>query len=222
MTNDDYEDLIGSVPARAPVAPKRKPGRPPKADKPYEGPAGTDAMVTQALMRPVTIGFLSNVMKMDRQTVTKRLAPLPPVGTHRGNTPVYDFRQAMSYLAAPVISPEEIIKRISSTDLPASLQKDVWDARLKMQKWKAQAGELWPTEAVLEVLGEAFQRLKTTTQLWIDQITESQALTPAIREELTVLVDALMADMHRSLVQMAQERATRSQLAEIEGTDLDG
>lgn len=229
---DDEEDLIGNGPEE-PVPKKR--GRPSKADlalraakldtpkKPaYGGQIRADASVAMALMNPVTISFLAQVLEMDRLTVNKKLAKLPPIGMHRGGTPVYNFKQAMSYLAAPVLDPAEIMKRISAQDLPPSLQKDVWDAKLKMQKWLTQAGDLWPTEDVLETLGDAFKRLKTTTQLWIDQITESQALPVAVRDELTVLVDALQMDLHRALVEMPNERATRNQTGEIEGTELDG
>lgn len=231
---DDDEDLIG-VPVPAKAAPKKK-GRPKgsktrklmkPANPPSEPPVTStyyraEAAVLQALLNPVTITFLSQVMEMDRQTVTKRLAKLPPVVMHRGGTPAYNFKQAMSYLATPVIDPAEVIKRIGSNDLPSALQKDVWDARLKAQKWRRQAGELWATEDVLEVLGEAFKRLKTTTQLWVDQITDKLALSDEMREELSRAVDGLQHDLHQTLVEMPKDRATKSQLAEIEGTELDG
>jgi hypothetical protein len=81
------------------------------------------------------------------------------------------------------------------------------------------AGELWATDDVLEVLGEAFQRLKTTTQLWIDQIGDNHSLPVEARKELTALVDALQADLHKTLVEMPKEKATRSQMADLEVED---
>ena len=70
-------------------------------------------------------------------------------------------------------------------------------------------------------MGEAFQRLKTTTQLWVDQLSETHALPVEVRKDLLSMVDGLQQDLHRTLVEMPAEKATRSQAGEIEGTDLD-
>lgn len=195
-------------------------------DEPKKKAASTSsraptAAVVQTLLQPVSISFLSDVLGRDKKTVTKRLAGLAPMSYHRGNVPLYDFRQALEYLVTPRFNAAEAIRKMGTDDLPVGLQKDVWDARLKQQKWMAQAGDLWRTEDVLDVLGETFQRLKTTTQLWVDQLSESHALPAEVRSDLTGMVDALQRDLHRTLVEMPEERATRAQVSEIEGTDLD-
>ena len=177
--------------------------------------------VVQTLLQPVSITLLADVLQRDKKTVGKRLAGLAPMSHHRGNIPLYDFRQALEYLVTPRFNAAEAIKKMGTDDLPVGLQKDVWDARLKQQKWMEQAGDLWRTEDVLEVLGEAFQRLKTTTQLWIDQLSETHALPTEVRKDLTAMVDGLQKDLHQTLVEMPSEKSTRAQLGEIEGTDLD-
>jgi len=229
----DFDDLLGPEPElehdeppepEMPAAPpRRRRGRPRKgearpapAKEERKAEGQTSGEVVQALHRPVSITFLSQAMDMDRKNVTKKLSALTPISYHRGNVPLYDFRQAMQYLVAPKVDVAAYVRKMGVGDLPAALQKDVWDARLKEQKWRQNAGELWPTDAVLDVLGEAFKRLKTTAQLWIDQIAESQALPAEVRQELTERVDALQADLHRALVEMPRERATESQLAEID------
>lgn len=191
-------------------------------EKPLGAPGRADARVVQALFQPVSITFLAQVLRMERRTVTKRLSGLAPIGHHRGQTPLYDFRQALPYLVTPKVDIAEAIRKMGTDDLPVSLQKDVWDAKLKSQKWMLNAGELWRTEDVLEVLGEAFQRLKSTTQLWIDQVGDNHMLSAEARKELTGAVDALQQDLHRALVKMPQERATRAQIAQLEEDDLDG
>lgn len=232
MTDEDLDDFLGpAVPkATEPVKPApKKRGRPPKsaakpaAEKaPAPGGAVTpDSVILQGLQRPVSVNFLAQAFRMDRTVASRKLAPLPPVDTTHGGHPLYNFLQAAQYLVKPQVDPVEVVKRLTAGDLPASLQKDVWDARLKQQKWALNAGDLWPTDAVLETLGDAFQRLKTTTQLWIDQISEARALPPEVRKELTGLVDGLNRDLHDALVRMPAERQTRSQLADIEGGDLD-
>lgn len=181
----------------------------------------TDAGVVQALLRPISISFLSDVLLKDRKAITRKLANLTPMAQYRGNVPLYDFRQALEYLVTPKMDAADLIRKMGVNDLPVGLQKDVWDAKLKQQKWMEQAGDLWKTEEVLEVLGEAFQRLKTTTQLWIDQVAETHSLSPEVRSDLTKMVDGLQKDLHSTLVEMPTEKSTRSQLGEIEGSDLD-
>lgn len=214
-------DLLDDTPEDDEPRPKRPRGEKARI-KPLGSPGKADARVVQALLQPVSITFLAQVLGMERRTVNKRLANLPPVGQHRGQTPLYDFRQAMQYLVTPKVDIAEAIKKMGTDDLPVSLQKDVWDAKLKSQKWMLNAGELWRTEDVLEVLGEAFQRLKTTTQLWIDQVGDNHMLSVEARKELTELVDALQQDLHRSLVKMPEEKATKAQIAQLEEDGLDG
>lgn len=224
--SSDIDDLLGEEPTprkfggRLPGSKnKPKPDVPPKA---ADGKSLIDASVTQALMRPVSISFLCDIWGMDRSTVIKRLAPLPPVSSHRGNTPLYNFRQAAQYLVSPKVDVAEFIRNMGLNDLPMSLQKDVWDAKLKQQKWAVNAGELWKTTDVVEVLGDTFQRIKTTTQLWVEQIAEDGEVPETVRETLMGLVDGLNRDIYESLVVMVKERKTPAQIAEIEGSELDG
>lgn len=181
-----------------------------------------DATVLAKLAKPVSISFLSMVWRTNITTAKRRLSALAPIAHHRGNQPLYDFVQASQYLVKPRVDMREFVKKMDAADLPTGLQKDVWDARLKEQKWRQQAGDLWPTESVLEVLGETFQRLKTTTQLWVDQISEGNALSTDARTELQRMVDGLQKDLHKTLVELPKERATPSQLGELPDDDLLG
>lgn len=204
MTDDDFLGLgEDDEPAPAPRRTAATRGR-------------ADAATLQALLKPVSISFLADALGLDRKTVTKRIADLPPVGHHRGNIPLYNFQQAWRHLAPPnPKAVQDYLKRAGMNDLPDNLKKDVWDARLKEQKWRAQAGELWRTEDVLDVLGEAFSRLKTTTMLWVDQLSEGHAMSAEARRDLTAMVDGLMSDLHRTLVEMPKERATLAQIGEL-------
>lgn len=219
MSDDpSIDDLLGGGPDEEEQPTKSAPrGK----SRGQSSPRAPTAAVVQTLLQPVSITFLADVLQRDKKTVVKRLAGLAPMGHHRGNIPLYDFRQALEYLVTPRFNAAEAIKKMGTDDLPLGLQKDVWDARLKQQKWMIQAGDLWKTEDVLEVLGETFQRLKTTTQLWIDQLSEGHGLPAEVRKDLASMVDGLQADLHQSLVEMPKERATHAQAADVEGTDLD-
>jgi len=208
---DDLDDLLGPDPGASSEEPEPQPN--PGSARPL---GRVSSEVVQTLHRPVSVTFLSQVMDMDRKTVVKRLTGLSPAGRHRGNAALYDFRQAMQFLVTPKVDVAAYVRKMGVGDLPSALQKDVWDARLKEQKWRQNAGELWPTSSVLEVLGEAFQRLKTTTQLWVDEIAEVNSLPTEVRTELVSRVDGLQAELHKSLVEMPKERSTESQLAELD------
>jgi len=220
VSDPDIDDLLGGEP-ETPKPQGKSPAKKSAANTKAPGARAPTAAVVQTLLQPVSVSFLADVFQKDKKTIVKRLAGLAPMGTHRGNIPLYDFRQAAEYIVTPRVNMAEAIKKMGTDDMPAGLQKDVWDAKLKAQKWMAQAAELWPTEDVLDVLGDTFQRLKTTTQLWIDQLGESHALSAEARKDLMGRVDGLQKDLHQTLVEMPSQRATKAQIAQIEGSDLD-
>lgn len=222
----DIEELLGEEPEKKPVPEKKPDARTARKTARRKAKASasradntTTIQVIRALHAPVSASFIADALGMNVSTVRKRLYELPPIGQQPGGYPLYDFRQALPFLVTPRVDMEKVLSSLSASDLPPSLQKDVWDAKLKAQKWMQNAGELWQTDDVLEVLGEAFQRLKTTTQLWIDQISDNHSLPGPARQELVELVDALQTDLHTTLVEMPKEKATHSQAAQLDGVN---
>ncbi len=202
--DDDLDDFLDGGKSED----KEEKAPPKTAMKPA---AGRDAMVFR---RPMSATFLATALGMGPRTVQKKLAECPPIGYAR-NAPLYDFSQAMPYLVKPKAADiREALKKIGESDLPLSLQKDVWDARIKEQTWRSRAGELWKTEDVLEVLGDAFQALSSTTKLWTDQIADQHDLPTEVRDTLMKRVDALNEMLHRRLVEMPKEKQTLSQESE--------
>jgi hypothetical protein len=157
----------------------------------------------------VTVGWLSKVFGMDPSTVKKRLADCPVMHRRKAGY-VYDLKVASAYLVKPVFDVRKYLEGMKPAELPAQLQKDYWDALLKRQSWEERAGQLWRTEAVLEVLGEAFKTLKFTIQLWADQLEQTKGLSPDQRELLNKMTDRLQADLHARLVELPSKRQTMS------------
>jgi len=108
------------------------------------------------------------------------------------------------------------MKRMRAGDLPPLLQKEIWDAKLKRQKWEAQAGDLWHTEDVIAVLSEVFATIKSTVQLWPDTVERTVGLEDEQRELLVSMGDTLQDEIYRKLQEMAQEKSTRSSIANLE------
>ncbi|MGV2479856.1 UNVERIFIED_CONTAM: DUF1441 family protein, partial [Salmonella enterica subsp. enterica serovar Weltevreden] len=104
----------------------------------------------------MTIPRLAQLFRLDRRTVTEKLRPLRPTGERRG-APTYHVVDAAPYLVDPIVDIEEYLKNIGPSDLPPSLQAQYWNAQNGKLKYKEQAGDLWRTQQVLEVLTGVFR-----------------------------------------------------------------
>ena len=101
------------------------------------------------------------------------------------------------------------------SDLPTAFQQSFWDAALKRQKWEENAGQLWRTEKVREVLGSTFQTIKFTVQLWADTLERQTGLSTDQRALLTKMVDSLQEEIYKALVTQAGSQRTTSQRGEL-------
>lgn len=167
----------------------------------------------------VTITFLAQVFGMAKHTVRKRIGDLPPLRRVR-NAPIYNFVQACSFLVEPKIDIQEYLKTIRPSELPPALHKDFWDAMNKRQKWAEAAGDLWHTEDVMEVFGEVFKLIKSTSQLWVDNLDRVRELTPDQRRALVTAVDGLLDEVHTNLIRMPSERQTGSLASQVDAEGL--
>ena len=85
---------------------------------------------------------------------------------------------------------------------------------LKQQKWEENAGDLWRTTQVRDALGDTFQTIKFTMQLWVDSLERQTTLTNDQREIIVAMVDALQNEVYTSLVEKSAEKSTRSTISE--------
>tara|TARA_Y100000593_G_scaffold83521_2_gene157521 strand:- start:24108 stop:24791 length:684 start_codon:yes stop_codon:yes gene_type:complete len=171
------------------------------------------------LNRGVSVAWLAHVFRMDKQAVQRKLGNCPvKTQRRRGDkmtTTLYDLATAAPFLVTPAFSTTEYMRAVRRGDLPPALQQAVWDALLKRQKWEENAGQLWRTSAIREVLGSTFQTIKFTMQLWVDTLEKTTEVTPAQRKALIEMVDALQSDLYDSLVRNMEENQTGPQLEEM-------
>jgi hypothetical protein len=200
---NDPDDLLGPEP--------KKRGRPTKevvaARQAAEGPG--DWVDTH---RGVNLNWLCNAFRMDSRTVKVRLAECPILRVE-GARVFYDFTEAAQYLAKPTPAARAAYFRgIKVTDLPTFLQDQYWSAQRKRQIWEENAGDLWRTDAILEVFGDVFTTMKSEMQLWVDKVDEAAVLNQDQRRSLASLVDGLQEGIHAKLVELPAKRRTRNQL----------
>lgn len=166
------------------------------------------------LRQGVTVAWLAGAMRMDPKTVKKRLGPVAPKQKRPGGQDLYDLELAMSYLVKPRFDVREYIKTMNPTELPPMLRKEYWDAELKKLAWQEKAGELWPTDKVLEVFSEAFKRIKNQCQVWADDVEREAKMTPEQYRALIKRVDMLREGLHKVLIAMPEARKSGSALGE--------
>lgn len=164
-------------------------------------------------LRPVSLTWLARAFRVPRDTVKSRLATLEPVGSEGGQSKLYDFVQAASYLVKPK-NIDEYIKGLKPSELPANLRKETYQALIMKQRYMKAAGELWHTSDVFEVFGEAMKHIKENMQVWVDKLDRVEGLSTSQRDMLVELVDELQGDIHTSLVKMQEEKETPSSAAD--------
>lgn len=166
----------------------------------------------------VSLTWLSTAFKMDLRTVKNRLGALKPLGPYGPrNAQVYDFSDACTLLAKP--PPDQFaryMRTLRTQDMPTHLQETFWGALRKRQIWEQHAGELWKTSDVLDVLGEVFQTLKNTIQLWVDNLDPKGVMSDDQRDALTLMTDALLEELAQKLVEMPGRKRTGPSLEDAD------
>lgn len=143
----------------------------------------------------VSVSFLATFFSMDKRHVALKLPGVRVIQTVDGH-PRYDFKEAIQKLARP--SPEQVmeyVKKMRPNDLPPIMQSEFWNAQLRRQKFEKEAGDLWHTEDVLEMISEVFKAVRTSAMLMADAVERETSLTPKQREIVVSLTDAMLADI---------------------------
>ncbi len=172
------------------------------------------------VLHGVTAGWLARVFGMDPLDVKRRLQACPSVQRGRlGHT--YDLKAAASFLIKPVFDVEKYVANMKPSELPPQLQDSFWKSKINRQKYELNAGELWRTADVLEVMGEIFKSVKFTTQLWADNLELQSGLTLEQRADLMKAVDALNNDIYEKVKELRTRKRTPSSLVEDESGEID-
>lgn len=177
-----------------------------------EDPISLDLSETMA---GVTATWLSRAFKIELIKTKSKLVPCPHIKIGRGGTKLYDLSQAAQYLVKPKLEGVAALSAMKPGDLPPHLKPAIWGARIKQQEWELNAGQLWMTKDVLDVLTDVFSTIRTTIQLWVDTL-EKTGLSEAHRMILSDLTDSLQDDLHKKLIDLPNKKKTRSQLKELE------
>jgi hypothetical protein len=212
---DDFDDILGVEEADdEPEFMKRKPGRPSR-EVVHQRQQYIAEM--NAVDNGAPIDWFVKNFHMNRTTVMERLRKAPVHRRHpRTKHPYYLVNVAAAYLVDPLRDRSDFLDNIKAADLPEKLRESFWNAKIKELKFKVLAGELWPTESVMEVLADTFQLISGKTKLWVDDLEEVSQLSDEQRRYLARMVDDLIGEIRKSLIERAESKVTESYVAEMD------
>ena len=170
----------------APLATRNRRSNAPDAD--------TEAMIFQGC----NITQLAKLFRMERRDITPKIMDIPPVG-ERGGYPIYEVHEVAPYLVKPLYDVETYLRRMNFKDLPKELSKEFWNGQRAKQEYDLRAGNLWPTEDVVSVFGEAVKTLRMSLLLIPDTLSRQVGLTEAQRNVVQSSVDSILDDLANTL-----------------------
>lgn len=209
-----FDDILGSDNSpRKRGRPRGSFKKPPPVEQKYVPISQNEAMNLDNVYTGVSIDWLSKVFRMSRQSVVTSLAGCPTI---REGSKHYELATAAAYLVDPLKDLSVAMKNLKAEDLPERIRESFWNAKIKEMKYRAMAGELWPTESVMEVFSDTFQLITSKTKLWVDDLEEISELSDAQRHYLNSMVDELMGELKEALVTRSKTTETESYVAELD------
>ncbi len=152
--------------------------------------------MTQAM----SASTLGTVFGMSTETVREKIGHITPTANYKGS-PLYRIRDAAPFLVTPVgLDIEAIIKSLKPAQLPNALQKDFWSAQHTRLKFMEDAGQLWRTQRVQEVIGDILKIVRQRISLLTDTLDRQTALTTQQREIVQTMMDTLLLDAYQEVI----------------------
>lgn len=242
MSDAEFDDIFSDSPA--PTAPTPRVGRPRTRDFYPEVKAAQEAEDTamrefydsregqrrirsaatgrydmfseKDFYQAVPVSFLSKVLRMNAETVRKRLETVTPVG-HAGvsqNRPLYDFASVVPHLVKSKMNLRTYLRSLNPADMPQNISKVFWEAERIRTKALIEAGEAWPTEAVIQVMSQANKMVNDRIPLLIEAMRE-EGLNDDQMKKLEAACDQFRNDVHEAYVEFPKSQTTPSHLANV-------
>lgn len=187
-----------------------------------EGKRGVSAKVQDAetkaiLFEGASLSQLSRLFGRDNRTTAAKLQGLAPIGMRAGS-PIYSVKDAAPFLVPPAYDLDEFIRRMTAADLPTMLRKEFWAGMRSKQLYEKEAGELWPTDDVRNMLAELFKTLRMTLLLTRDSVARETELTKRQSEIVVRIIDGCLRDLNANV----KKRFGNDLIADVHPDEEDG
>ena len=162
--------------------------------------------------------FDKDVNAVKRIIAQRHIAPnVSPDGRE-----LYAIRDVAPYLidVSAVVDIAEIIKNTPIRKLPPELTKNYWESVNARKKHLEDIGELWRTEAVMEVFLDAFKTIRQSVNQFVDTVADRTEITDKQRQLLTEMCDSLLATAREKLIEKFELYEPRAEEKDTDdGTD---
>lgn len=175
-----------------------------KVTKAANGKVLLDDQSKAMLFEGLNLSELGVAFRMDHRVLVEKLHNCKPTGTRNGVS-TWKINEAAPHLVKPLYDIEEYIKRMHHNDLPKHLTKEFWAGLKSKQDYELRAGDLWPTAKVIESVGELFKLVRMSTLLTVDAVERQVELTDTQRNIIKGLMDGMLNDLHRAVVEKFQD-----------------
>lgn len=175
-----------------------------------------DADTKGILFEGASVSQLGKLFGMDNRTITSKITGLEPCGKRAGH-PIYAVRDAAPLLVEPVLDLQDIetviayVRKLDHTKLPKMLTKEFWTAMRAKQAFEEAAGDLWPTDKVIEVYSDLVKAVRMPLVLAQDSVANEVELTDRVQQIITSIIDAILEDLHDAVVKQFGERAAATE-----------
>ena len=176
-------------------------------------PVGPSRESAYAALNGVTVDWLRRAFHMTDQKCKTKLRGLKTIGVTAQGAPLYDLGHAAERLVRPKIDLNEYLKEITVDDLPEKLRETFWNARLKQQRYEKNAGDLWRTEAVIQLFGSVLKDTKERIRLINTLAENTMNLNPEQLRKLREIVNEVQGEIYNQI--MSLESKTPSSIAEL-------
>ncbi len=147
-----------------------------------------------------TMAQLGNLFGTDPKTLPQRLKGVMPERKNRRGYKTYNVREAAAMLVKPGYEIEEYIRQMSPQEMPVLLGKEFWNGQRARLEYERQIGNLWPTDRIVEVVGEALNGLRMALLLMKDSVERETDLTDRQRLVLDRIMDGALAECKGAII----------------------
>lgn len=156
---------------------------------------------------------LELILEMDKRLLRAKLIEgnVQPCGTRNG-APIYKLKDVMPHVVKPLYDIENYIRKMNHAELPKHLTKEFWAGQRSRQEYELKAGNLWPTEKVVEKVGEIFKLVKMSALLTVDTVERQVELSERQRAIVKGIMDGMLIDLAKTI----QEKFSSDEAEDME------
>ncbi|MEL4071764.1 DUF1441 family protein [Ochrobactrum sp. GPK 3] len=173
------------------------------------------------LANGVSIQWLAKAFGLTRAIVEGKVRGCRVVGTGAQGNPLFDLREAAAHLVEPIFDLDDYLSKVKPEKLPERLRESFWNAKLKEQRWKKAAGDLWDTEQVMTVFAEVLSNIRDKLQLIPDTVERLGGLDVKQWQMVRNLVDQTQEEIFAEMQRFADGDSTFSQLVQEENLEAE-